>query len=195
MENRGSVWKAQSEGRRADDPSDKSAPQATFDAFMLELPVTPIVYRPNVAAILLNAQDEIFVAERINIKGAWQFPQGGIDEGEDAETALFRELAEEIGVARDKLQVIQQRGGYRYAFSKNRLKYGIYGGQEQTYFMCRFLGTDADFNLAATHQEFASWKWVRPQEFQMSWVPRFKRAVYRQVLLDFFQIELEMPRD
>jgi putative (di)nucleoside polyphosphate hydrolase len=158
----------------------------------MDFPVAPpILYRPNVAAILMNAQDEIFVAERINIKGAWQFPQGGIDEGEDAETAVFRELAEEIGVTRDKLQILQQRGGYRYAFAKNRLKYGIYGGQEQTYYLCRFLGTDADIDLAATHQEFATWKWIQPRDFKMSWVPKFKRAVYRQVFADFFQIDLE----
>jgi putative (di)nucleoside polyphosphate hydrolase len=179
----------------ADDPCDKSTPQAKLGTFMEDLPVTPIVYRPNVAAILLNAQDQIFVAERINIKGAWQFPQGGIDEGEDAETALFRELAEEIGVTRDKLKVLQQRSGYRYAFSKSRLKYGIYGGQEQTYFLCRFLGTDADIDLAATHQEFATWKWIFPHEFRINWVPKFKRTVYRQVFADFFQVTLEMPRD
>ncbi len=158
-------------------------------------PVAPILYRPNVAAILMDAEDRLFVAERINIKGAWQFPQGGIDEGEDAETALFRELAEEIGVTREKVEIMSQRGGYQYAFPKHRLKYGIYGGQEQTYFLCRFLGTDSDINLAATHQEFASWSWIKPADFKMSWVPRFKRAVYRQVFLDFFQTELEMPRD
>jgi putative (di)nucleoside polyphosphate hydrolase len=158
-------------------------------------PSTPIVYRPNVAAILLNAEDRIFVAERINIRGAWQFPQGGIDEGEDAETALFRELAEEIGVTHDKLEVLERREGYRYAFQKHRLKYGIYGGQEQTYFKCRFLGSEADINLAATHQEFAQWRWIEPRKFQMTWVPRFKRVVYRAVFVDFFGIELEMPRD
>lgn len=174
---------------------DKSNMLPTLGQIMLDLPATPILYRPNVAAILLNAGGEIFVAERINIKGAWQFPQGGIDEGEDAETALFRELAEEIGVAKDKLEVLSQRGGYRYAFPKHRLKYGIYGGQEQTYFLCRFLGTDADVDLAATHQEFVSWKWIRPEQFQMDWVPKFKRSVYRQVLNDFFQIDLEMPHD
>jgi putative (di)nucleoside polyphosphate hydrolase len=58
-----------------------------------------------------------------------------------------------------------------------------------------FLGADADINLAATHQEFASWNWIKPADFKMSWVPRFKRSVYRQVFLDFFQTELEMPRD
>ncbi len=152
-------------------------------------PAEAIVYRPNVAAILQRATGEIFVAERINIAGAWQFPQGGVDEGEDAETAVFRELEEEIGVKRALLEIVQRREGYRYAFPKNRLKYGIYGGQEQTYFLCRFTGTDADFNLSATHQEFATFKWIQPAEFQMNWVPNFKRKVYRQVMQDFFGIE------
>lgn len=154
-------------------------------------PAEAIVYRPNVAAILQRENGDIFVAERISIPGAWQFPQGGIDEGEDAETAVFRELEEEIGVKREQLQVLQRRDGYRYAFAKGRLKYGIYGGQEQSYFLCRFLGEDKDFNLAATHQEFAQFKWIKPADFQMEWVPKFKRAVYRQVMLDFFGIEFE----
>lgn len=165
-------------------------------ATFMEIPTAAYtLYRPNVAAILVNAQDEIFIAQRINMEGAWQFPQGGIDEGEDAATALFRELAEEIGVTQDKLQVLKERSGYRYAFPKNRLKYGIYGGQEQTYYLCRFLGEETDINLAATHQEFSYWKWIRPQDFQLSWVPKFKRAVYRQVFVDFFQTELLMNKD
>lgn len=150
----------------------------------------PILYRPNVGIILTNERDEIFVAERINIPGAWQFPQGGIDDGEDAETAMYREMAEEIGVTPDKVKLLERRDGYRYAFAKGRLKYGIYGGQEQSYFRCRFLGQDSDVNLAATHQEFSHWRWIKPEEFQMSWVPKFKRAVYRQVFLDFFGLDL-----
>ena len=156
-------------------------------------PSLPIVYRPNVAAILTDAQDRIFIAERVNIAGAWQFPQGGIVVGEDAETAMFRELAEEIGVRREQVEVLEQRGGYRYAFPKPRLKYGIYGGQEQTYFRLRFLGRDEDVNLDATHREFARWRWIRPDEFRMQWVPPFKRGVYRQVFLDFFGLALENP--
>lgn len=153
-------------------------------------PAEAIVYRPNVAAILQRANGDIFVAERLNIRNAWQFPQGGIDEGEDAETAMFRELEEEIGIKRELLQITQRRDGYRYGFPKGRLKYGIYGGQEQAYFLCQFLGTDADFNLAATHQEFATFKWIKPSEFRMDWVPKFKKSVYRQVMLDFFGLEL-----
>lgn len=154
-------------------------------------PPLPILYRPNVAAILTDAQDRIFIAERVNIPGAWQFPQGGIDDGEDAETAMFRELAEEIGVRREQVEVLEQRGGYRYAFPKPRLKYGIYGGQEQTYYLCGYTGTDADIDLKATHQEFASFRWIEPREFRLDWTPKFKRNVYRQVMRDFFGLELE----
>ncbi len=153
-------------------------------------PSDPILYRPNVAAILRRDSGEIFVGERLNVKGAWQFPQGGIDDGEDAETAMFRELAEEIGVRKELVQLEERRDGYRYAFPKGRLKYGIYGGQEQSYFLCRFIGTDADINLDATHREFARWNWIRPVDFQLDWVPKFKKAVYRQVFLDFFGIHL-----
>ena len=153
-------------------------------------PANPILYRPNVAAILQRADGKIFIAERINIPGAWQFPQGGVDEGDTAETALFRELAEEIGVRRELLSIVAQRDGYRYAFPKGRLKYGIYGGQEQIYYLCQFTGTDADFNLAATHQEFASFRWIEPREFELAWTPKFKRNTYRQVMKDFFQLDL-----
>ncbi len=150
----------------------------------------PILYRPNVAAILRRPSGQILIAERLNVQGAWQFPQGGVDEGESFDVALYRELEEEIGVTPDLVNVIQQRGGYRYAFPKGRLKYGLYGGQEQTYFLCNYLGTDKDIRLDLHHQEFRQVKWIEPKEFQLSWVPKFKKSVYVAVFRDFFGIEL-----
>ena len=125
------------------------------------------------------------------MKGAWQFPQGGVDSGEDFEKALLRELEEEIGVPPHTITILDSHTGYRYAFQKGRLKYGIYGGQEQTYYRCRFTGTDADIRLDAHEREFGRWKWIRPEEFKLDWVPKFKRETYRAVFKDFFDLDLK----
>src|SRR5580765_5553037 len=116
-------------------------------AIAASVPERPVLFRPNVAAILLNMDNEMLIAERAHIRGSWQFPQGGVDPGESLEEALLREVEEEIGVKPGKIQVLDQKGGYRYEFPKGRLKYGIYGGQEQVYFLCRFLGHDEDINI------------------------------------------------
>ncbi len=149
----------------------------------------PVLFRPNVAAILLNMDNEMLIAERAHIRGSWQFPQGGVDAGESLEVALFREMEEEIGVKPHLLQLLDHKGGYRYEFPKGRLKYGIYGGQEQVYFLARFLGHDSDINIDTKHREFGRWRWIKPEKFDMEWVPRFKRDVYQRVLRDFFGLD------
>lgn len=149
----------------------------------------PVLYRPNVAAIMLNMENNILVAQRAGLKGAWQFPQGGVDMGEGWDDAFFREVEEEIGLKPENIQILDRKGGYRYEFPKGRLKYGVYGGQEQVYYLCRFLGRDTDINLNTAHREFDKWKWIKPEKFDMDWVPRFKREVYRHVFRDFFGME------
>src|ERR1700759_3594117 len=69
----------------------------------------PILFRPNVAAILINKEGLLFIAERAHIRGSWQFPQGGVDPGEGLEEALFREVEEEIGVAPRLIQIQSRR--------------------------------------------------------------------------------------
>jgi putative (di)nucleoside polyphosphate hydrolase len=151
----------------------------------------PILYRPNVAAILRRADGRVLVAERINVLNSWQFPQGGVDDGETMEQALFREVQEEVGVAPELVKILSSKGGYRYAFTRGRLKYGIYGGQVQTYFLCEFSGSDKDIRLDAHQREFSRYQWIMPEEFRISWVPKFKRGVYFGVFRDFFSIDLE----
>jgi putative (di)nucleoside polyphosphate hydrolase len=162
-----------------------------LDAPAVTLPHDPVLYRPNVAGILRDAEGRILVAERISVDGAWQFPQGGVDDSESMEEALYRELEEEIGVKPHLITVLSKKDGYRYQFPKGRLKYGIYGGQEQTYFLCDFHGTDDDIQLDTHHREFARYKWILPEDFRLAWVPRFKRATYSAVFMDFFSVELK----
>jgi putative (di)nucleoside polyphosphate hydrolase len=148
------------------------------------------IYRPNVAALLVNREGRLLIAERIRHRNAWQFPQGGVDRGEDPDEALVRELGEEIGLRPGLIEVVMRKGGYRYRFPKPMRRFGRNIGQEQTYYLCRFLGTDADINLKTSHPEFRSFKWIAPHEFRLEWLPEFKRAVYRQVMQDFFGVSL-----
>lgn len=149
----------------------------------------PVLYRPNVAAIILNDADELLVAQRTGMRSAWQFPQGGVDPGEAFEEALFREVEEEVGIKPEHIRLLDRKGGYRYDFPKGKLKYGIYGGQEQVYYRCRFLGKDNDIKLDMEHREFDHWRWIKVEKFDMEWVPKFKREVYKRVFKDFFNIE------
>src|SRR5262245_48121114 len=76
----------------------------------------------NVAAILRNSEGEILICERVNPRGAWQFPQGGVDEGETSEEAIARELWEEIGIGSDDFRIVKKLGGYQYLFPSGRKK-------------------------------------------------------------------------
>ncbi len=146
-----------------------------------------IRFRPNVAGILQNAEGQILICERLSPPGAWQFPQGGVDKGETVEDALQREMEEEICVRPEHYEVIEKRGPYRYVFADNRKRRGFHG-QEQTYFLLRFKGDDSCINVATKHQEFRTTRWIYPNEFELSWLPEFKRDVYRAVLRDFFNV-------
>ncbi len=151
--------------------------------------MTEIRYRANVAAILRNARGQILICERLNVPGAWQFPQGGIDDGETDERALERELWEEIGVTASDYRVVARKGPYRYVFGEGREKKGFHG-KEQHYFLCDFTGADGAINVATEHPEFRAWRWIAPAEFQIAWLPEMKKAVYRTILAEFFKVKI-----
>jgi putative (di)nucleoside polyphosphate hydrolase len=145
-------------------------------------------YQGNVAGILRNREGKVLICERLNVPGAWQFPQGGVDPGETVEQALKRELWEEIGLEPADFRIVEQRGGYRYLFSNGRRK--GHDGKEQTYFLCDFLGDDSKINIHTEHPEFRAWKWIAPGEFRSHWLPEMKREVYAAVFRDFLGIEI-----
>ena len=144
-------------------------------------------YRPCVGLYILNSEKKIFVGERIDNPGAWQMPQGGIDGNEDIETAVFREMKEEIGTDNAKILTIMQEK-LRYDLPphlKDKLWNGEYRGQEQTWVALEFLGKDSDINL--NHDatpEFQAWKWVTPLSSLDLIVP-FKKTTYEEVIKEF----------
>ena len=152
-------------------------------------------YRPNVAALLVNPRGQILVCERFKIPGSWQFPQGGVDEGEEIERALVREIEEEIGLGPEAYEVSQSKGGYRYVYPDNIRKgkpshKDKFVGQEQTYFLCRVQEDHPELNLMREPREFSQARWIHPEEFQLAWLPGFKREVYEAVMKDFFGVNL-----
>ena len=146
-------------------------------------------YRRGVGVMLLNSEGKVWVGARIdNPEDAWQMPQGGLDEGEDPWATALRELEEETGVSPDLVErVAECRERLRYDLPEEwrpRLWGGKWAGQEQDWFLCRFLGRDSDVNIATPHPEFREWRWVEPQQLPELIVP-FKRDLYRHLLREF----------
>ena len=150
----------------------------------------PLPYRPCVGIALFNQVGEVFVGERIDTPGAWQMPQGGIDDGEDIETAAFRELQEEVGTQRAEIIRISEQV-VRYDLPpdvQKRLWNGQFRGQEQIWVAMRFNGMDEDIILDDHDDpEFRQWQWLPLPETIELIVP-FKRDVYRQVITMFDDI-------
>jgi putative (di)nucleoside polyphosphate hydrolase len=151
---------------------------------VIELP-----YRPCAGVMLINADGKVFVGQRMDSTlEAWQMPQGGIDPDEDAQTAALRELGEETGVAAEHAELIAEAPGeFTYDLPPEligKVWKGKWRGQRQRWFLYRFLGTDADIDIATEHQEFRAWRWLDPADLPSMIVP-FKKALYQDVLAAF----------
>lgn len=139
-------------------------------------------YRPNVAAILRRPDGKILLCQRADYPDSWQFPQGGIDRGEDPGEALAREVREETGLPREAYRVSARSGPHRYDLPPAARKKN-FDGQEQTYFLCDLREAEPVIDLTAgPHREFLSARWVEPAGLRLAEVPAMKREVYRRVL-------------
>jgi putative (di)nucleoside polyphosphate hydrolase len=148
-------------------------------------------YRPAVGVMLLNREGKVFVGQRLDSTlEAWQMPQGGLDEGEDVLEGALRELEEETGIRSELVDIIHRCPVDLYYDLPDdlvgKLWKGKWRGQRQTWFLARFLGTDADVRLDAHEQEFRAWKWAEPAELPAMIVP-FKKKLYEEVLAAFAQ--------
>ena len=142
-------------------------------------------FRPNVGIILLNDENRLFWGRRIG-QNAWQFPQGGIQEGETPEQAMFRELEEEVGLKPDQVVIMGSTQRWlRYRLPKKFIRKNsqpLCIGQKQRWFLLRVSCDESNFCLDASDKpEFDAWRWVQ------YWQPvrdviYFKRRVYQRAL-------------
>ena len=139
--------------------------------------------RSGVGIVVLNKDNKVFVAKRIdNQKNFWQMPQGGVDIGEDYLAAAYRELEEETSIK--NVELIKELDGLiSYELPKNLLGIiweGKYRGQDQKWFVMRFLGLDNEVNIKTKHPEFCEWKWIDLANIT-ELVVDFKLHVYEKV--------------
>tara|TARA_B100000989_G_scaffold89670_1_gene64856 strand:+ start:230 stop:706 length:477 start_codon:yes stop_codon:yes gene_type:complete len=140
--------------------------------------------RSGVGIIVLNKENKVFVAKRIdNPKNFWQMPQGGVDEGEDFLTAAYRELEEETSIK--KVEVIKEIDEtITYELPDHLLGIiwkGKYKGQKQKWFLMRFLGNDEEINIKTIKPEFLEWKWIDVDKLTEV-VVDFKFHVYKELI-------------
>jgi putative (di)nucleoside polyphosphate hydrolase len=144
-------------------------------------------YRPGVGIMLLSPEGKIFTARRLDMRSeAWQMPQGGIDEGEDPEAAMWRELYEETGVKRAAL-LARSRDWLHYDLPEALVPLfwgGRFRGQRQLWYCLRHEGGDDEINIHTDHPEFSEWRWAEPPALCDLIVP-FKRALYAKILEEF----------
>jgi putative (di)nucleoside polyphosphate hydrolase len=142
-------------------------------------------YRPNVGILITNSDNQVLLAKRHN-QEAWQLPQGGIDEGEDDLTALYRELYEEVGLRPKDVKILAKTPKWlRYKLPKNRIRYynkPVCIGQKQVWFLLKLLTSEDEIKLDTHFDiEFDDWQWV-DYWHPIEKVVDFKRGVYEDML-------------
>ena len=139
--------------------------------------------RSGVGIVLLNNQNKVFVAKRIdNPKNFWQMPQGGVNKGENLLKAAYRELEEETSIKSVEL-IKELEGNIVYELPERLLGIiwnGKYKGQKQKWFLMKFVGREKEINIKTKNPEFLDWKWIDLNQITEV-VVDFKLHVYKEI--------------
>lgn len=138
--------------------------------------------RPNVALVVTDKSGRILIGERSDIAGAWQLPQGGIDAGESAEKAAWRELTEETGLTRAEVMLAGRAGPFSYRLPGGAVAARGFTGQEQTYFLFRLEEPTAELR---PNDEFRAFRWEEPATV-LALAVDFKRPCYTAAFRELF---------
>jgi putative (di)nucleoside polyphosphate hydrolase len=152
-------------------------------------------YRPNVGIVICNQHGQVLWAKRLG-QNSWQFPQGGINEGENIEQAMYRELYEEVGLTKKDVRLIwASKYWLKYRLPKRLIRHDsgsnpVCIGQKQRWFLLQLLSPESAINLRTNNlPEFDGWRWVSFW-YPVRQVVSFKRDVYRKVMKEFAQVLL-----
>lgn len=157
-------------------------------------------YRLNVGIIIADGRGDVLWARRVR-QGGWQFPQGGIQQGETPEQAMYRELEEEVGLTASDVKLWgQTKGWWRYRLPEKMVREPEAGskaciGQKQKWFLLHLDAPEENINLAADGTpEFDHWEWVS-YWYPVSHIVEFKRWVYRRMLRELSRKHVEQVRN
>jgi putative (di)nucleoside polyphosphate hydrolase len=143
-------------------------------------------FRAGVGAVIINKVGLIFSCERINQRGAWQMPQGGLENLEEPLDGVYREVEEETGIAREKLDLLAEHPEWLvYEFDEYTPYREKYRGQAQKWFLFRYNGDGSEIQFDLNHEvEFCSWKWMAAKEL-MENIVEFKQETYAKIFEQF----------
>ena len=146
--------------------------------------------RTGVGIILINNQNKIFVAKRIdNPIDKWQMPQGGVEPSEELVEAMKRELVEETSI--ESIKILKEINYWlEYELPQNllgKIWKGRFRGQKQKWFIVKFTGSEKEINLCTKYPEFMEWKWIKVDELT-NVVVDFKKDVYKKLIIEIKKI-------
>ena len=154
-------------------------------------------FRANVGIVIINDRGQVFWARRFG-QHSWQYPQGGVDQGETPEQTMYRELHEEVGLRPEHVKIIAStRHWLRYKLPKRLIRYDskpLCIGQKQKWYLLKLTAKESAVDLLhSSHPEFDDWRWVS-YWYPVRQVISFKREVYRKVMKEFAPHSLNFAR-